>query len=68
MLCLFTYNLFAQRETILVIESYHGEYPWDQSYKEGLREVLASKYDLVFFEMNTKQFVLLWLFWEMIMP
>ncbi|NQY94644.1 MAG: sugar ABC transporter, partial [Campylobacteraceae bacterium] len=52
---MFTYNLFAQRENILVIESYHAQYPWDKSYKEGLREILASKYNLIFFEMNTKR-------------
>jgi ABC-type uncharacterized transport system substrate-binding protein len=43
------------KETILVIESYHANYPWDQSYSEGLRETLGSRYDLVFFEMDTKR-------------
>jgi len=48
-------QLLAQKEDILVIESYHAQYPWDKSYKEGLQEVLGSKYNLVFFEMNTKR-------------
>lgn len=47
--------VFAQKKDILVIESYHGGYPWDASYKEGLTEVLGSKYNLIFFEMDTKR-------------
>lgn len=43
------------RPTILVIESYHAEYPWDKSYKEGLAEVLGAENQLVFFEMDTKR-------------
>jgi len=48
-------DLLAKKENILVIESYHAQYPWDKSYKEGLTEVLGDKYNLVFFEMNTKR-------------
>jgi len=48
-------SLFAQKNEILVIESYHSEFPWDASYKQGLSEVLSNKYNLVFFEMDTKR-------------
>ncbi|WED24318.1 hypothetical protein L3Q72_15680 [Vibrio sp. JC009] len=46
---------FAHAETILVIESYHAEYGWNQSYRRGLEEVLNSKHKLVYFEMDTKR-------------
>ncbi len=45
----------AAEKTILLIESYHADYPWDVSYKSGLQEVLQSKYTLKHFEMNTKR-------------
>lgn len=48
-------DLFAKKKDILVIESYHAKYPWDVSYKEGLKEILSSKYNLIFFEMDTKR-------------
>jgi ABC-type uncharacterized transport system substrate-binding protein len=47
--------VFAQKETVFVIESYHAEYPWDASYKKGLQETLGDKYNLVYFEMDTKR-------------
>lgn len=48
-------SISAQENKILVIESYHKEYPWDASYKQGLNEILGSQYTLVFFEMDTKR-------------
>ncbi|MGM0418155.1 MAG: ABC transporter substrate-binding protein [Thermodesulfobacteriota bacterium] len=48
-------SLFAQKNDILVIESYHSEFPWDASYKKGISEVLGNKYNLVYFEMDTKR-------------
>jgi len=48
-------NLLANKKDILIIESYHAQFPWDKSYKEGIKEVLGSKYNLTFFEMNTKR-------------
>lgn len=42
-------------ETILVIESYHAEHPWDASYRSGIEKTLGSDYDLHYFEMNTKR-------------
>ncbi len=55
--CFFFFPLcvFAQKETILLIESYHAEYPWDVSYKKGLQDTLGDKYNLVYFEMDTKR-------------
>lgn len=53
---IFPTGLFAaEKETILVIGSYHAEYPWEISYREGLRELLAYKYDLESFYMDTKR-------------
>ncbi len=45
----------ALAEKVLVIESYHAEFGWDQEYREGLKSVLAPQYQLVFFEMDTKR-------------
>lgn len=45
----------AEKPTILVIESYHAEYPWDKSYLSGLNSSLGSGYDIKTFEMNTKR-------------
>ncbi len=45
----------AARPVVLIIESYHAEYPWDISYKEGLREVLGDAVEFVSFEMDTKR-------------
>lgn len=41
--------------TILVIESYHGGYGWDESYKKGIRQVLGDDYRIEYFEMDTKR-------------
>ncbi len=46
---------FADNKTILVIESYHAQYPWDISYKKGLENILGNDYSLVHFEMDTKR-------------
>ncbi|MES2075439.1 MAG: ABC transporter substrate binding protein [Pseudomonadota bacterium] len=45
----------AAAETILVIESYHAEFPWDAGYKEALQATLGKKYQLEFFQMDTKR-------------
>lgn len=49
-----SFSAFAERQTILVIESYHNQHPWDASYLEALRENLQD-YELVTFEMDTKR-------------
>lgn len=48
-------EVLAQAKTILVIQSYHSEFPWDKSYKQGIREVMGSQYNIEFFEMDTKR-------------
>jgi ABC-type uncharacterized transport system substrate-binding protein len=45
----------AQSKEILLIESYHADYPWDASYLEGLKQNLPSQYTLTTFEMDTKR-------------
>lgn len=45
----------AAKQTVLVIESYHSEYPWDESYLEGLRQVLGDDHEIVTFQMDTKR-------------
>lgn len=45
----------AAGNTILVIESYNVEMPWDISYKEALQEALGKKYKLEYFQMDTKR-------------
>jgi len=47
--------VFAGPKDILVIESYHAEYPWDKSYLEGIREGLGEEYTIHTFEMDTKR-------------
>ena len=42
-------------KTVLVVESYHAEYPWDISYKKGLENILGKTHELVFFQMDTKR-------------
>ncbi len=40
---------------ILVIESYHAQYPWDIGYKKALTEALGQNHTFSFFEMDTKR-------------
>lgn len=42
-------------KTILVVESYHSEHPWDVSYKNGLQAALGAKHELVYYQMDTKR-------------
>lgn len=45
----------AGERTILVIESYHAEYAWDQSYLDGLTAGLGDGYKIINFQMDTKR-------------
>ncbi|WP_159084620.1 ABC transporter substrate-binding protein [Dongshaea marina] len=45
----------ASAKSVLVIESYHAEYPWDASYMEGLKKELGSGFSISSFEMDTKR-------------
>jgi ABC-type sugar transport system substrate-binding protein len=40
---------------VLVIQSYHKEYPWDATYLEGIRKTLAAHATITTFEMDTKR-------------
>ncbi|MGL1886702.1 MAG: hypothetical protein OCD76_09320 [Reichenbachiella sp.] len=46
---------YSHKKTILIIESYHSTYPWDQNYKSGLSKVIGDSFNIVNFEMDTKQ-------------
>jgi len=52
---LFSISLPLHAKTILVIESYHGEYIWDSHYTQALKDELSEKHQLIFFEMDTKR-------------
>lgn len=54
LLCLvFSSQAFAAK--VLLIESYHSEYPWDQSYIQGLTAALTNTIELDTFQMDTKR-------------
>lgn len=40
---------------ILIIESYHSEYPWDRSYIRGIKKVMQGNYTFLTFQMDTKR-------------
>lgn len=48
-------SLPAMAATVLVISSYHADYPWDSSYMEGLRSVLGEQHRILRVEMDTKR-------------
>ena len=56
-LCLlfFSYSTPADQNSVLLIESYHAEYPWVQSYRNGLKSTLINGVHIEFFEMDTKR-------------
>ncbi|MEJ2791923.1 hypothetical protein WAE56_00750 [Iodobacter sp. LRB] len=49
------FNVFAAGKQIVVVESYHKEYKWDAEYRNQISDKLGRKYQLTFFEMNTKR-------------
>ncbi len=53
LLCFLSSSAFAAK--ILVIESYHSGFGWDQGYRAGLESELKSQHQITFFEMNTKR-------------
>ncbi|KLN66630.1 MULTISPECIES: ABC transporter substrate-binding protein [Vibrio] len=54
LLCLiFSSPAFATK--VLLIESYHSEYPWDQSYVEGITSTLIDTVEFDTFQMDTKR-------------
>lgn len=53
LLMLVTTNAFATK--VLLIESYHAEYPWDVSYVKGLEQTMLPSTTLETFQMDTKR-------------
>lgn len=53
LLMLVTTNAFATK--VLLIESYHAEYPWDVSYVKGLEQTMLPSATLETFQMDTKR-------------
>ena len=54
LLCfIFSSQAFAAK--VLLIQSYHSEYPWDQSYIKGIAATLSDKVELETFQMDTKR-------------
>lgn len=53
--CLFCAPAFSQGKKILVIESYHESFLWDQAYRTALKRELGNQYTFEFFAMNTKR-------------
>jgi len=45
----------SAKQTILIIESYHSEFAWDNSYIRGLQSVFKDNYKVVYFQMDTKR-------------
>ncbi len=42
-------------KTVVVIQSYHKEYKWDQDYIVAIKSVLGEQHDITFFELDTKR-------------
>lgn len=45
----------AVAQNVLLIQSYHAEYPWDASYIEGIKQQFSAGINLTTFEMDTKR-------------
>jgi ABC-type uncharacterized transport system substrate-binding protein len=45
----------AAKKNVLIIESYHSEFSWDQSYIKGIKSVLQDDFELSYFQMDTKR-------------
>ena len=43
------------KQKVLIIESYHSEFTWDQSYIQGIKSVFKNDYELSYFQMDTKR-------------
>ncbi|WP_354625089.1 ABC transporter substrate binding protein [Psychromonas sp. MME2] len=53
-LLFFSFPIFAKQK-ILIIESYHSQHSWDQSYIEGIKSVLNDDFELIYFQINGKR-------------
>ncbi|APJ04886.1 ABC transporter substrate-binding protein [Silvanigrella aquatica] len=52
---LISINSFAGNKDIIIVESYSKEYKWDADYAKEIRNAFGRKYNLTFFEMDTKR-------------
>ncbi|MGI0119545.1 ABC transporter substrate-binding protein [Zooshikella sp. RANM57] len=49
-------HVFCGDNDILIIESYHSEYPWDKSYISGIQSIISTEeYTFHRFQMDTKR-------------
>lgn len=46
---------YAHGASILIIESYHKEYPWTDNCNKGIRSIIRGKHDIQRFYMDTKR-------------
>ncbi|WP_114786120.1 ABC transporter substrate-binding protein [Vibrio tetraodonis] len=53
--CLLLLTGSAQAEKVLLIQSYHAEFPWDVSYIKGIKDTISSSAQLHSFQMDTKR-------------
>ncbi len=54
--CLLLLDMSVAKSTsILIIESYHSEYSWDESYIQGIKENMKGAYEFHTFQMDTKR-------------
>ncbi len=43
------------KQKVLIIESYHSEFAWDQNYIDGIKSVFKDDFELLYFQMDTKR-------------
>ncbi|MBU2300063.1 MAG: hypothetical protein KKG39_17320, partial [Gammaproteobacteria bacterium] len=55
LLCLLSLSQNANAAKVVVIESYHQGYQWDQEYSRAINDTLSPLHDVSYFEMNTKR-------------
>ncbi len=48
-------SAFASEKDIVIIESYNKNFRWDIDYCSALKEKLGQKFNLIFYEMDTKR-------------
>lgn len=46
---------FANAKNVLVVDSYHAEYPWTAKERQGFNQTIDSKHTVTYMEMDTKR-------------
>lgn len=54
-ICLIGLSQEANAAKVVVIESYHHSYQWDQEYYQAIYDTLSPHHDVSYFEMDTKR-------------